>query len=106
MEMIFQGMSMSLHPLMSSRASGEVAVIGIISARTRYIVGLDKRGAIILRQGWSRGRVEARFANIPAQISNPYTCNSFSDDEHLRAVFSDTISTIFKMSLRHIAQRL
>jgi hypothetical protein len=44
------------------------------------------------------------FAQI--RFSNPYACKSFSDDEHLRAVFSDTISTIFKMSLRHIAQRL
>jgi transposase len=30
-----------------------------------HIVGLDKRGAIILRQKWSRGQVEARFANMP-----------------------------------------
>jgi transposase len=51
---------------MSSRASGEIAVIGIdIGKNSFHIVGLDKRGAIILRQKWSRGQVEARFANIP-----------------------------------------
>jgi hypothetical protein len=33
-------------------------------------------------------------------FSNPYACKNFSDDEHLRAVFSDAISTIFKMSHR------
>jgi len=51
---------------------------------------------------------EMRIVAMIAQIhfSNPYACKSISDDEHLRAVFYDTISTIFKMSLRHIAQRL
>jgi hypothetical protein len=28
-------------------------------------VGLDQRGAIVLRQKWSRGQVESRFANMP-----------------------------------------
>jgi len=28
-------------------------------------VGHDARGAIVLRQKWSRGQVEARLANIP-----------------------------------------
>ena len=50
---------------MSSRASGEIAVIGIdIGKNSFHIVGLDKRGAIILRQKWSRGQVETRLANI------------------------------------------
>jgi hypothetical protein len=40
-------------------------VIGIdIGKNSFHIVGLDKRGAIILRQKWSRGQVEARFVNI------------------------------------------
>src|SRR5262249_15402367 len=29
------------------------------------IVGLDRRGAIVLRQKWSRGQVETRLANLP-----------------------------------------
>ena len=28
-------------------------------------MGHDERGAIVLRQKWSRGQVEARFANLP-----------------------------------------
>jgi len=28
-------------------------------------LGHDARGAIVLRQKWSRGQVEARLANIP-----------------------------------------
>ena len=60
---------------MSSRASGEVAVIGIdIGKNSFHIVGLDKRGAIILRQKWSRGQVEARFANIPPCLIGMEAC--------------------------------
>src|SRR3984957_19193484 len=32
--------------------------------RQELIVGLDQRGAIVLRQKWSRGQVDARFANM------------------------------------------
>jgi len=43
-----------------------VAVIGIdIGKNSFHVVGLDQRGAIVLRQKWSRGQVEARFANMP-----------------------------------------
>ena len=30
-----------------------------------HIVGQNQRGAIVLRQKWSRGQVEARLANLP-----------------------------------------
>jgi transposase len=60
---------------MSSRASGEIAVIGIdIGKNSFHIVGLDKRGAIILRQKWSRGQVEARFVNIPPCLIGMEAC--------------------------------
>jgi len=40
-----------------------VAVIGIdIGKNSFHIVGHDERGAIVLRQKWSRGQVEARLA--------------------------------------------
>ena len=43
-----------------------IAVVGIhISKNSFHIVELDARGAIVLRQKWSRGQVEARFANMP-----------------------------------------
>ncbi len=43
-----------------------IAVIGIdIGKNSFHIVGLDQRGAIALRQKWSRGQVETRLANLP-----------------------------------------
>jgi transposase len=44
---------------MSSRQSGQIAVIGIdIGKNFFHVVGLDKRGTIILRQKWSRTQVK------------------------------------------------
>ncbi|HXP74100.1 MAG TPA: IS110 family transposase [Stellaceae bacterium] len=43
-----------------------VATVGIdIGKNSFHIVGLDLRGAIVLRQRWLRGQVESRFANMP-----------------------------------------
>jgi transposase len=42
------------------------AAIGIeIGKNSLHIVGQNQRGAIVLRQKWSRGQVEARLANLP-----------------------------------------
>jgi hypothetical protein len=47
-------------------AKTAVAVIGIdIGKNSFHVVGLDQRGAIALRQRWSRGQVEARLAKLP-----------------------------------------
>jgi hypothetical protein len=49
---------------MSAKFNSEIAVIGIdIGKNSFHIVGLDRRGAIVLRQKWSRGQVEIRLAN-------------------------------------------
>jgi len=51
---------------MSEKPISAVAVIGIdIGKNSFHVVGLDQRGAIVLRQKWSRSQVEARFANMP-----------------------------------------
>jgi transposase len=51
---------------MSQKLESVIAVIGIdIGKNSFHLVGHDERGAIVLRQKWSRGRVEARFANMP-----------------------------------------
>ena len=51
---------------MSQILNAAIAVVGIdIGKNTFHVVGLDRRGAIKLRQKWSRGQVEARFANMP-----------------------------------------
>src|SRR5258708_11370402 len=51
---------------MSQTPNTAIAVIGIdIGKNSFHIVGQDQRGAIVLRQKWSRGQVEARLANLP-----------------------------------------
>jgi transposase len=51
---------------MSQTPNTAIAVIGIdIGKDSFHVVGHDARGAMVLRQKWSRGQVEARLANIP-----------------------------------------
>ena len=48
---------------MSQNLNSAVAVIGIdIGKNSFHVVGLDDRGAIVLRQKWSRGQIEAAVA--------------------------------------------
>ena len=52
-----------------------IAVIGIdIGKNSFHIVGLDQRGAIVLRQKWSRGQVETRLANMPPCLIGMEAC--------------------------------
>jgi hypothetical protein len=47
---------------MSNQSNSTVATMGIdIGKNSFHVVGLDQRGAIVLRQKWSRGQVEARL---------------------------------------------
>jgi len=51
---------------MSHNLNSAIAVIGIdIGKNSFYIVSQDDRGAIVLRQKWSRGQLEIRLANYP-----------------------------------------
>src|ERR1044071_7910400 len=60
---------------MSQKLNSAIAVIGIdIGKNSFHIVGLDERGAIVLRQRWSRGQVEARFANMPPCLVGMEAC--------------------------------
>ena len=50
-------------------------MIGIdIGKNSFHVVGHDKRGAIVLRQKWSRGQVEARLANLPPCLIGMEAC--------------------------------
>jgi len=52
-----------------------VTVIGIdIGKNSFHVVGLNQRGAIVLRQKWSRGQVESRFANMPPCLVGMEAC--------------------------------
>ena len=60
---------------MSISALHTAIVVGIdIGKNSFHIVGLDSRGAIVLRQKWSRGQVEARFANMPLCLVGMEAC--------------------------------
>ena len=60
---------------MPEKLNAAVAVIGIdIGKNSFHVVGLDQRGAIVLRQKWSRGQVEARFANMPPCLVGMEAC--------------------------------
>ena len=48
-------------------AQNAIAVVGVdIGKNSFHVVGLDDRGAIVLRQKWSRSQVEARFCEYAA----------------------------------------
>jgi transposase len=60
---------------MPATAQTAIAVIGIdIGKNSFHIVGLNDRGAIALRQKWSRGQVAARFANMPPCLIGMEAC--------------------------------
>ena len=56
-------------------AQNAIAVVGVdIGKNSFHVVGLDDRGAIVLRQKWSRSQVEARFANMPPYLIGMEAC--------------------------------
>jgi transposase len=60
---------------MPETAHSAVAVVGVdIGKNSFHVVGFDQRGAIVLRQKWSRGQVEARFANMPPCLVGMEAC--------------------------------
>jgi Protein of unknown function (DUF429) len=62
---------------MSQNPNSAVDVVGIdIGKNSFHVVGLDTRGAIVLRQKWSRGQVEARLANMSRCLIGMEACVS------------------------------
>jgi transposase len=60
---------------MSETVKATVTVVGIdIGKNSFHVIGLDRRGAIVLRQRWSRGQVESRFANMPRCLIGMEAC--------------------------------
>src|SRR5881409_81530 len=60
---------------MAATAQSAIAVIGIdIGKNSFHVVGLDNRGAIVRRQKWSRGQIEARLANLPPCLIGMEAC--------------------------------
>jgi transposase len=60
---------------MPLKVNSAVTVVGIdIGKNSFHVVGHDKRGAVVLRQKWSRGQVEARLANLPPCLIDMEAC--------------------------------
>ena len=60
---------------MLSHLNSAIAVVGIdIGKNSFHVVGHDRRDAIVLRQKWSRGQVEARLANLPPCLIGMEAC--------------------------------
>ena len=60
---------------MSQILNAAIAVIGVNIGKNSFrIVSHDERGAIVLRQRWSRRQVEARFANMPPCLIGMEAC--------------------------------
>jgi transposase len=60
---------------MTETAKATVAVVGIdVGKNSFHVVGLDRHGAIVLRQRWSRGQVETRFANMTPCLIGMEAC--------------------------------
>jgi transposase len=60
---------------MAEKCKVAIAVIGIdIGKNSFHLVGLDARGAIGLRQKWSRGQVEGRLANMAPCLIGMEAC--------------------------------
>ena len=71
----WQGAPRDKEHAMSETARTAIAVVGIdIGKNSFHVVGLARRGAIVLRQKWSRGQVETRFANMPACLVGMEAC--------------------------------
>jgi transposase len=49
-----------------NKSIATIATMGIdIGKNSFHVVGLDRRGAIVLRQKWSRGQIKMGLANMP-----------------------------------------
>jgi transposase len=60
---------------MPETASTQIVVIGIdIGKNSIHVVGQDRRSAIVLRQKWSRGQIEARLADLPPCLVGMEAC--------------------------------
>src|SRR5260221_11055730 len=60
---------------MSSKSNAAVATMGTDTGKNSFpVVGSDQRGAIVLRQKWSRGQIEARLANMAPCLNGMEAC--------------------------------
>src|SRR5262245_64407320 len=69
------GLTQARSPAMPRHSKDTVAVLGIDIGKTIFhLVGLNERGAIVLRLKLSRRQLEARFANLPPCLIGMEAC--------------------------------
>src|SRR5260370_29484698 len=62
----WDGASVKRSTAMSNKPIAMIATMGIDIGKNSFnVVGLNQRGAIVMRQKWWRGQIEARIANMP-----------------------------------------
>jgi len=60
---------------MSNQSTATIATMGIdIGKNWFHVVGVDRRGTIVLRQKRSRGQFEARLANMASCLIGMEAC--------------------------------
>ena len=60
---------------MSNKSIATIVTVGIdIGKNSFHVAGLDRRGAIVLRQKWSRAQIEGRLANMPPCLIGMEAC--------------------------------
>jgi transposase len=60
---------------MPRTTSSAITVIGMdIGKNAVHVIGLNKKGAIVLRQRWPRDQIEARLANLPPCLIGMEAC--------------------------------
>src|SRR5712671_3788948 len=80
----WDGASVKRSTAMSNKSIATIATMGIdIGKNSFHVVGLDRRGAIVLRQKWSRGQIEARLAALD---SSRYRCRALGVIKDLHSV--------------------
>jgi transposase len=94
---------------MSQTPNTAIAAIGIdIGKSSFHVVGYDARGAIVLRQKWSRGQVEARLANIPPCLIGMEACVGAGSGSYVVAlrprIMSDALSAIIRVEALRLAE--
>src|SRR5246127_4232653 len=73
--MLARGSEDEEHAMSQQSNNCAIAVIGIdIGKNSFHVVGQDQRGAIVLRQKWSRGQVDTRLANLPPCLIGMEAC--------------------------------
>ena len=59
-----------------TKTPAAISTIGIDLGKTTFhLIGLDKRGAIVLQQKVSRGQLERRLANVPRCLIGMEVCS-------------------------------